>query len=263
MNRRKFLKHAAGIPVLPALSPLLAKLGLETPKAASSKSFRRVRPAESDWPSPEKWARLREQVGGRLIPVTSPLAPCKDAPGSAGCAAQRNIKNPWFIADGPGGTRTRGLAGRVDPATSVCAVEAQKTEDVVAAVNFARDNRLRLVVKGGGHSYLGTSNAPDSLLLWTKDLRRITVHDDFVPRGSAGTAPRKAVSLGPASAGSRPTTRSRRTPAVTCRAAAAAPSASSASSAAAASAASRSIRHGRGESASRPRSSLPTAKPSS
>ncbi|HTO77295.1 MAG TPA: FAD-dependent oxidoreductase [Thermoanaerobaculia bacterium] len=197
MNRRKFLKHAAAIPVLPALSPLFAKLNLETPKAVSSKPFRRVRPADPDWPSPEQWARLREQVGGRLIPVTSPLAPCKDAPGSAACAARlEDMKNPWFIADEVGGTQLAGWQDAWTSSPSFCAVEAQKTEDVVAAVNFARDNRLRLVVKGGGHSYLGTSNAPDSLLVWTKDLRRIAVHDDFVPQGCAGTPPRKAVSLG-------------------------------------------------------------------
>ena len=29
------------------------------------------------------------------------------------------------------------------------------TDDVVAAVNFARAHNLRLVVKGGAHSYLG------------------------------------------------------------------------------------------------------------
>ena len=39
------------------------------------------------------------------------------------------------------------------------------TADVVAAVNFARENHLRLVVKGGGHSYQGTSNAADELLI--------------------------------------------------------------------------------------------------
>jgi FAD/FMN-containing dehydrogenase len=32
-------------------------------------------------------------------------------------------------------------------------VAAETTDDVVAAVNFARNNNLRLVVKGGGHSY--------------------------------------------------------------------------------------------------------------
>ena len=33
--------------------------------------------------------------------------------------------------------------------------------------------QLRLVVKGGGHSYQGTSNAPDSLLVWTRRDGRI------------------------------------------------------------------------------------------
>ena len=47
---------------------------------------------------------------------------------------------------------------------SAYAVAAETTEDVVAAVNFARDNNLRLVVKGGGHSYQGHRIAPDSLL---------------------------------------------------------------------------------------------------
>jgi FAD/FMN-containing dehydrogenase len=53
-------------------------------------------------------------------------------------------------------------------APNVYAVAAKSTEDVAAAVNFAREHNLRLVVKGGGHSYLGTSNAPDSLLVWTR-----------------------------------------------------------------------------------------------
>jgi FAD/FMN-containing dehydrogenase len=196
MNRRKFLRQAAVLPVFPALSPLLAKLGLKAPRAASSKPFRRVRPTDADWPSPEKWARLREQVGARLIPVTSPLAPCKDAPGSAACTARlEDMKNPWFIADEAGATQISGFQDAWTSAPSVYAVEAQKTQDVVAAVNFARDNRLRLVVKGGGHSYLGTSNAPDSLLVWMREMQRITLHDDFVPQGCAGTASRKAVSI--------------------------------------------------------------------
>ena len=46
---------------------------------------------------------------------------------------------------------------------------------LLQAVNFARDNNLRLVVKGGGHSYQGTSNAPDSLLIWTRHMNDITM----------------------------------------------------------------------------------------
>src|SRR5262249_17761837 len=59
-------------------------------------------------------------------------------------------------------------------------------EDVATAVNFARKNNLRLVVKGGGHSYMGTSCAPDSLLIWTHPMSQITMHDAFVGKGCEG-----------------------------------------------------------------------------
>src|SRR6185369_3552468 len=79
-------------------------------------------------------------------------------------------------------------------AASVYAVKAQRTADVVAAVNFAREHRLRLVVKGAGHSYQGTSNAPDSLLVWTRAMRQVTLHDNFVPKGcEKQVEPRPAV----------------------------------------------------------------------
>ena len=54
-------------------------------------------------------------------------------------------------------------------------------------MTFARENNLRLVVKGGGHSYQGTSNAPDSLLVWTRAMNAVTLHDAFVARGCEGT----------------------------------------------------------------------------
>ena len=71
---------------------------------------------------------------------------------------------------------------------------AQTTADVVAAVNFAREQRLRLVVKGGGHSYQGTSNAADSLLVWTRNMRAITLHDAFVAEGCTAS-PQPAVTV--------------------------------------------------------------------
>ncbi|MBV9890206.1 MAG: FAD-binding oxidoreductase, partial [Rhizobacter sp.] len=77
------------------------------------------------------------------------------------------------------------------------AVEARRTADVVAAVNFARERRVRLVVKGGGHSYQGTSNAADSLLVWTRRMNGVTLHERFVPAGCEGKiAPQRAVSCG-------------------------------------------------------------------
>jgi len=61
-------------------------------------------------------------------------------------------------------------------------------------VNFAREHKLRVAVKGGGHSYQGTSTAADSLLIWTRGMNAIALHDGFVPTGCQ-TAPMPAVTI--------------------------------------------------------------------
>ena len=77
------------------------------------------------------------------------------------------------------------------------AVAAESAADIAAAVDVARKHGLRLVVKGGGHSYFGNSNAADSLLVWTRRMDKVELHDSFVAAGApAGTAPQGAVSIG-------------------------------------------------------------------
>ena len=85
----------------------------------------------------------------------------------------KNLKNPYFIGDHPGLTETLGWVDAWATKPSVYAVAASNAQDIAAAVNFARENNLRLAVKGGGHSYQGTSNAPDSLLIWTRHMHDI------------------------------------------------------------------------------------------
>jgi FAD/FMN-containing dehydrogenase len=130
--------------------------------------------------------------------MKSPLVACRAAPNSAECAELfRKLKNPYFIGDHPALTQTSGWVDAWTSAPSVYALAATKTEDVVAAVNFARENNLRLVVKGGGHSYQGTSCSSDSLLIWTRAMNSITLHDAFVARGCAGKqTPQPAVTIG-------------------------------------------------------------------
>jgi FAD/FMN-containing dehydrogenase len=53
--------------------------------------------------------------------------------------------------------------------------------DIAAVVRFARERGIRLAIKGTGHDYLGRSNAPGSLLVWTHAMRDINVHAAFVP----------------------------------------------------------------------------------
>jgi FAD/FMN-containing dehydrogenase len=104
------------------------------------------------------------------------------------------MRNPFWLADQPAGTETSGWFDAWVPAPSVYAVAARNTAHVAAAVNFAREHRLRLVVKGGAHSYQGTSNSVDSLLIWTRKMSDVRLHDSFVPGGCEGkVAPVPAV----------------------------------------------------------------------
>jgi FAD/FMN-containing dehydrogenase len=194
MDRRTLLKLAA--------TSSLLSVGLPPPSFADPASThtgptkRRVRPGDPDWPSPAEWNRLKEAVGGRLINVESPLAGCAGSPDTPACQELlRNLRNPFFIGDQPWGTQSSGWVDAWVSSPSVYAVAAKDAGDIAAAVNFAREHNLRLVVKGGGHSFHGTSNAPDSLMIWTRAMDKIVLHDEFVPQ-SCGTPPQPAVSVG-------------------------------------------------------------------
>jgi FAD/FMN-containing dehydrogenase len=183
MRRRDLLASAAAALAAPAW-PALA-----TP-------FKRVRPGEPGWPSEGAWAALKAAVGGRLV-KPQPLAQAclDDAKGDACKALRKDLANPFYIGDQPGGTQVSGWLDAWTPHVSAYAVEAHSTADVVEAVNFARRHRLRLAVKGGAHSYQGGSNAPDSLLVWMRAMHDITVHDAFTPQGASGPGV-PAVSIG-------------------------------------------------------------------
>lgn len=130
--------------------------------------------------------------------VASPLDACaRDADGGLCAEALKDLSNPYFIQDQAGATQTQGWIDGWQSAPSVYAVIPQDATDVAAAVDFARTKNLRLVVKGGAHSYLGQSSSPDSLMIWTRDLDHIELHDSFVPVGCAGRIePQSAVSVG-------------------------------------------------------------------
>jgi FAD/FMN-containing dehydrogenase len=86
-------------------------------------------------------------VGGNLIPV-QPLFACGLPSESASCAdVSEHLSNPFYLGDQPAGTQVSGWLGAWTPAPSAYAIKARTTADVVAGVNFARRNNLRLVVR--------------------------------------------------------------------------------------------------------------------
>jgi FAD/FMN-containing dehydrogenase len=191
MQRRVLLKGLAALPLAAVVAAPAA--------GVAAQPVRGVRPGEPGWPDPAAWARLGRRVGGRLVAVASPFATCGPDPASPGCAELfANLGDPFYIGDHVALTQTLGWTDAWTSQASAYAVLAQDSADVAAAVSFARAHRVRLVIKGGGHSYVGGSNAPDSLLIWTRpNLGAITLHDRFVPRGGAGQLePEPAVSVG-------------------------------------------------------------------
>src|SRR5579871_6911214 len=190
--RRRDLVTAAGGAWVAAAVPLAALA------ARGQRPTSRVRPGDRGWPSPADWAALARHVDGNLLEPQPLLAACVESTGSNACAAAlAHLRNPYYVGDQAGGTQVSGWLDAWQPAPSRFAVACRESRHAVAAVEFARRRNLRLVVKGGGHSYQGTSNAPDSLLIWTRAMHGVRLHDEFVGEGCAGhAAPQHAVSIG-------------------------------------------------------------------
>ncbi|QQO22087.1 FAD-binding oxidoreductase [Bradyrhizobium diazoefficiens] len=177
MDRRHFLATAL---LLAAGSALAKQQAVITPTS-------RPRPGQTGWPSDADWSALNQATSGRLTRVTSPNLNTADA--------KQLLANPFYIGDQPSLTQSSGWfeAWRSEPSTYM--VAAESAADVATAVRFAKAHNLRLVVKGRGHSYFGASCAPDSLLLWTRKMDAITVHDRFIPAGS-NSEPVPAITAG-------------------------------------------------------------------
>jgi FAD/FMN-containing dehydrogenase len=184
MKRRSLLKAAAALPFAFAQNAPAAALR------------RRVRPGDPGWPSAAAWDGLQRSVGGCLVKLDAPFAGCAAGADTPACtAALARLKNGFDMGDQPNFTHTSGWLDAWSSQPSAYAVAARSTADVAAAVNFARTHDLRLVVKGGGHSYQGTSDAPDSLLVWTRHMNDVRVESAFVAHNCGG-APQPAVTLG-------------------------------------------------------------------
>ncbi|EIW73969.1 FAD-binding domain-containing protein [Coniophora puteana RWD-64-598 SS2] len=67
----------------------------------------------------------------------------------------------------------------------VRAVDARTVRDVQAAVRFAGEHGLRMVVKNTGHDYVGRSAGAGALMVWTHHMKNISYDAAFVPEGGS------------------------------------------------------------------------------
>lgn len=183
MDRRTLLKTALVLPLLPFAARVDAFVTGEG---------RWLKPGAAGWPTDADWDALNRQVGGRLsIPKNPLLDPATRA------EALANIDNQFYVGDQPGLTQTGAYYRAWTSTPSARVLAAESAQDIATAVTWARKHRVRLAIRGGGHSYLGASNAADSLLIWTRRMNTVDMVDGFVPQGArAGTAGVPAAHVG-------------------------------------------------------------------
>jgi FAD/FMN-containing dehydrogenase len=76
-------------------------------------------------------------------------------------------------------------------------LNASTAAHIKAGVDFARKHNVRLVVKSSGHDYVGRSNAPNSLSIWTHHLKKeFRFHDSFRPKNCKVEIKSTAVTAG-------------------------------------------------------------------
>ncbi|WP_028792911.1 FAD-binding oxidoreductase [Thalassobaculum salexigens] len=171
---------------------LLASTGLASLWAGSASlaargSVDRIRPSEANWPTAQEWEALAGRLDGALEESRSALEAVMEQSGGAVTEEGLNkLVNPFYLQDFSGSTQSQGWLDGWKSVQSAKVGIPKTAKDVSELVSFARAHNLRLVIKGGGHSYYGQSNAPDSLLVWTRDLTGIELHDSFVPEGGGG-----------------------------------------------------------------------------
>jgi FAD/FMN-containing dehydrogenase len=172
VGRRGFIGLTVG-----AITALFIPGSAAARTAAQSAGLTPTMPAS--WPSATKWSSLASQVGNRLIKPKQPWAGLGLGP------IPKRFFNPWYLQELPGATQSTGMFKAWKSTPSGYAIVVREESDIVAGVNFARENKVRLVVKGTGHDYYGRSTGPrDSLLIWTHHLRDITVHQRFLAKGA-------------------------------------------------------------------------------
>ncbi|KAH7069699.1 hypothetical protein BKA63DRAFT_87927 [Paraphoma chrysanthemicola] len=165
-------------------------------------------PRSKCWPSDTEWASLNKTLGGALIrgvPPGSVCYPDQHNYNAEACAfvASQWFNSTWHATDPvsidypiwtnnscnpiwPNGTSITG-----DPAAGIrgCSlgaypafvVKATTPKQIGAALKWAGENNVRVIVKSTGHSYPGRSIGYGSLSIWTHHFRGIEYIEKFKP----------------------------------------------------------------------------------
>ena len=161
------------------------------------------------WPDANDFAALASQLSQPLLHPVPPASACypPSAPSSDCSVVISNYTNSDWRSDQPGAMQNTNFETFIfhNDTISACylnttleipcsqgsvpqiGVDARSESDVQAAVNFAKQHNLKLVVKGTGHDFLGRSTARGGFLLWTHHMKQTVHNPTFVPDGAPAT----------------------------------------------------------------------------
>jgi hypothetical protein len=129
-------------------------------------------PGSPDWPSPSAWATLNASLSGRLLQPPPPGAGCHPGQPTFNDNTCPALQQAWLTAEFHQANPISNywnnfnndscLPYPLAPCSGIgyplYTVNATCKEDVKKGVDFAREYKIRLVVKGTGHDYLGRYN---------------------------------------------------------------------------------------------------------
>ncbi|KAH9881798.1 hypothetical protein J1614_000969 [Plenodomus biglobosus] len=157
----------------------------------------RYGPTDKKWPSDKGWAKLRNKLSSpdALIATTPQASVCYGtAKNDAKCQQlTRNWTNSYTHIDDPTEILSPIYQGLTcQPPTiydsGTCTVggspsyvvKAKTVSDIQSAVNFARNDGIRLIVKNTGHDFAGKSTGYGALSIWTHGLKDMLYIADYV-----------------------------------------------------------------------------------
>ncbi|OTA99711.1 hypothetical protein M426DRAFT_27251 [Hypoxylon sp. CI-4A] len=167
----------------------------------------KIFPGEEDWPSDADWTRLNRTLGGALLKPRPAAAACYQGPDfdAAKCLYLfNNASFSHFWLDEPVVSLTEWSQGATCPLLmnpqGNCTqggfpeyvVNATSVRHIQAAVNFARNKNIRLIIKNTGHDFGGRSVGAGSLSIWTHFLKET----EFIPSYRIGQYQGMAAQLG-------------------------------------------------------------------
>lgn len=167
----------------------------------------RAYPGNPEWPSDDDWSRFNSCLAGVLLKPSPPGIVCYPGPAynlTKCMALLRAGGESRFYLNDPVTVLTTWTTGNTCDVTffptgnctqggfSVYVVNVTNVRQIQAAVNFARNTNLRLVIKNTGHDFNGRSTGAGALSIWTHWLKSF----EFIPNYTQGRVQRSGGTCG-------------------------------------------------------------------